>query len=113
MGPGKFINPDDGVSLVFDTKDKNKISLFIFGKTTLKKVKRSEEAGIALKNYSGTYVPAKKDTILTEMEIINSETKLFRFIKEAEGTNRTVELDAAADNIFFIQMGLIEVWNSC
>jgi tetratricopeptide (TPR) repeat protein len=38
MGDGKFINPDDGVSLIFDTKDKNAISLLLFGVLNLKKV---------------------------------------------------------------------------
>jgi hypothetical protein len=35
---GKFINPDDGASLVFDTKNKNAITLTLFG-NTLKKTK--------------------------------------------------------------------------
>ncbi|WP_317897553.1 M56 family metallopeptidase [Aurantibacillus circumpalustris] len=99
MGNGKFINPDDGVPLVFDTKDKNAISLFIFGKTTLKKVKRSEV--IDIKKYTGVYLPAKKDTILKPMEIINKEAKLFRFISDAQGANKMVELEAASDKIFF------------
>lgn len=102
MGPGKFINPDDGVSLVFDTKDKNAVSLLIFGKTILKKVKRAEGPAVDLKNYSGTYIPAKKDTMLTTMEIINSETKLFRFIKdEVEERNRTVELESVNEKVFY------------
>ncbi|MCE3278077.1 MAG: hypothetical protein K0S44_268 [Bacteroidetes bacterium] len=41
LGDGKFINPDDGASLIFDTKDKNAISLLLFGKINLKKVKES------------------------------------------------------------------------
>jgi tetratricopeptide (TPR) repeat protein len=101
MGKGKFINPDDGVNLVFDTKDKNAISLLIFGNTTLKKVKKSISPVIELKNYSGVYLPSKKDTILKPMEIINSETKLFRFILDAKGTNRTIELENVIDNTFF------------
>lgn len=106
MGNGKFINPDDGVSLVFDTKDKNAISLFIFGKTIMKKVKRSERSeAINLKKYAGVYLPAKKDTMLAPMEIINNENKLLRFIKEAQGANRTVELADASDNIFFFTDG--------
>ncbi|MCW3077255.1 MAG: hypothetical protein JWO32_1864, partial [Bacteroidetes bacterium] len=46
MGDGKFINPDDGVSLIFDTKDKNAITLLIFGTTTLKKIKLSKEPSL-------------------------------------------------------------------
>ena len=38
-GDGKFINPDDGASLVFDTKDKNAITFVIFGRVNFKKVK--------------------------------------------------------------------------
>lgn len=41
VGDGKFINPDDGASLIFDTKDKNAITLLLFGKINLKKVKES------------------------------------------------------------------------
>ncbi len=35
---GKFVNPDDGASLVFNTKDKNAISFMIFGKYQFKKI---------------------------------------------------------------------------
>jgi tetratricopeptide (TPR) repeat protein len=30
-GEGQFVNPDDGASLVFDTKDKNAITMVLFG----------------------------------------------------------------------------------
>jgi len=39
VGVGEFVNPDDGASLVFDTKDKNAITMVLFGKVKFKKVK--------------------------------------------------------------------------
>ncbi|MFT7606820.1 MAG: tetratricopeptide (TPR) repeat protein, partial [Saprospiraceae bacterium] len=39
VGDDKFINPDDGASLVFDSKDKHAITFVIFGRVTFKKVK--------------------------------------------------------------------------
>lgn len=39
VGDGKFINPDDGAKLVFDTKNKNAINLLLFGRINLKKIK--------------------------------------------------------------------------
>lgn len=38
VGEGEFVNPDDGASLVFDTKDKKAITLVLFGRVTFKKV---------------------------------------------------------------------------
>jgi hypothetical protein len=38
LGDGKFINPDDGASFEFDTKDKNAITLQLFRTIHLKKV---------------------------------------------------------------------------
>jgi hypothetical protein len=38
-GEGEFVNPDDGASLVFDTKDKNAITMVLFGRVSFKKVK--------------------------------------------------------------------------
>lgn len=38
VGDDKFINPDDGATLVFDTKDKTAITFVIFGRVTFKKV---------------------------------------------------------------------------
>jgi tetratricopeptide (TPR) repeat protein len=38
VGEGEFVNPDDGASLVFDTKDKNAITMVLFGKVKFKKV---------------------------------------------------------------------------
>ena len=38
VGEGEFVNPDDGASLVFDTKDKNAITLLLFGTARFKKV---------------------------------------------------------------------------
>ena len=35
---GEFVNPDDGASLVFDTKDKNAITLLLFGRVKFRKV---------------------------------------------------------------------------
>jgi len=35
---GKFVNPDDGASLVFDTKNENAITFVIFGKYEFKKI---------------------------------------------------------------------------
>jgi len=37
VGDGEFVNPDDGASLVFDTKDKNAITLVLFGTAKFKK----------------------------------------------------------------------------
>ena len=37
-GDGEFVNPDDGASLVFDTKDKNAITMVLFGRVKFKKV---------------------------------------------------------------------------
>lgn len=45
LGDGKFTNPDDGASLIFDTKDKNEISLSLFGKINLNKVKFAPGSG--------------------------------------------------------------------
>lgn len=39
VGNDRFINPDDGATLVFDTKDKEMITFVIFGKVTFKKIK--------------------------------------------------------------------------
>ncbi len=36
-GEGEFVNPDDGASLVFDTKDKNAITMVLFGRVKFKK----------------------------------------------------------------------------
>jgi tetratricopeptide (TPR) repeat protein len=35
---GEFVNPDDGASLVFDTKDKSAITMVLLGRTKFKKV---------------------------------------------------------------------------
>ena len=35
---GEFVNPDDGASLVFDTKDKNAITVVLFGRVKFRKV---------------------------------------------------------------------------
>jgi CubicO group peptidase (beta-lactamase class C family) len=35
---GEFVNPDDGASLVFDTKDKSAITLLLFGRAKFRKV---------------------------------------------------------------------------
>jgi len=37
VGEGEFVNPDDGASLVFDTKDKNAITMVLFGTAKFKK----------------------------------------------------------------------------
>jgi len=37
-GEGEFVNPDDGASLVFDTKDKNAITMVLFGRVKFKKI---------------------------------------------------------------------------
>jgi tetratricopeptide (TPR) repeat protein len=36
-GDGEFVNPDDGASLVFNTKDKNAITMVLFGNLNFKK----------------------------------------------------------------------------
>ena len=38
VGEGEFVNPDDGASLVFDTKDKKAITMVLFGREKFKKV---------------------------------------------------------------------------
>ena len=38
VGEGEFVNPDDGASLIFDTKDKNAITMVLFGRVKFKKV---------------------------------------------------------------------------
>ena len=38
IGNDSFINPDDGASLIFDSKDKNAMTLLLFGTLKLKKV---------------------------------------------------------------------------
>ncbi|WP_367390858.1 serine hydrolase [Lewinella sp. LCG006] len=38
IGDDKFINPDDGATIVFDAKDKNAITFVIFGRVNFKKV---------------------------------------------------------------------------
>jgi len=38
VGEGEFVNPEDGASLVFDTKDKKAITLVLFGTAKFKKV---------------------------------------------------------------------------
>jgi tetratricopeptide (TPR) repeat protein len=104
MGDGKFINPDDGASLVFDTKDKNGINLLLFGTINLKKAKtpNTNSAKMELEKYAGVYYPSKKDTILSSMEIIKSNNKLYRFIdKDPMPANRMVELELVTDNTFF------------
>lgn len=39
VGENEFVNPDDGASLIFDTKDKNAITLVLLEKFNFKKVK--------------------------------------------------------------------------
>ena len=39
IGDGEFINPDDGAKLIFDTTDKNAITLLLFGTYRFNKVK--------------------------------------------------------------------------
>jgi CubicO group peptidase (beta-lactamase class C family) len=39
VGEDRFINPDDGATLVFDAKDKDAITFVIFGKVTFEQVK--------------------------------------------------------------------------
>jgi hypothetical protein len=102
MGNGKFINPDDGASLVFNTKDKNAINLFLFGQINLKKIKPSKEPALKLKQYVGTYVPAKKDTMLQTIEVINEGDKLFRISgPNPKAPGGTVELKFVSDNLFY------------
>lgn len=103
MGDGKFINPDDGATLLFDTKEKDAISLLLFGKINLKKVKVTKEPLLSLKEYAGVYLPAKKDTMLLPMEILNSQNKLFRFIENPNDytVNRNIELEFVTGNLFY------------
>jgi tetratricopeptide (TPR) repeat protein len=102
MGDGKFINPDDGESLVFNTKDKNVINLLLFGEINLKKIKSSKEPVLNLKEYVGRYAPEKKDTILRTIEVINEGNKLFRISgKDPKGPGGTLELKFVTDNLFY------------
>jgi len=39
IGNNKFVNPDDGASIEFNTKDKNAITMMLFGKYNFKKAK--------------------------------------------------------------------------
>jgi hypothetical protein len=101
MGNGKFVNPDDGVYLVFDTRDKDNITFLIFGKTTMRKV-RVLKPEVSLKEYAGVYFPSAQDTILKPMEIVASDNKLFRYIAaEPEVGNRTIDLEFVTGNIFY------------
>jgi CubicO group peptidase (beta-lactamase class C family) len=38
VGDGQFVNPDDGASLVFDTKNKKAITMMLFGRARFRKV---------------------------------------------------------------------------
>jgi hypothetical protein len=38
VGEGEFVNPDDGASLVFDTNDKNAITMVLFRREKFRKV---------------------------------------------------------------------------
>ena len=38
VGDSEFVNPDDGASLVFDSKDKNAITMVLFGRVKFRKV---------------------------------------------------------------------------
>lgn len=102
MGNGKFINPDDGASLVFDTKDKTAINLLIFEAINLKKIKPSKEPALNLKEYVGRYIPEKKDTILRTIEVINEGNKLFRISgQDPKAPGGTLELKFVTDNLFY------------
>lgn len=102
MGDGKFINPDDGASLIFNTKDKKAISLLLFGEINLKKVKSATQVPANLKDLAGTYLPAKQDTMLRPMDIISNNNKLYRYIEQDPvPANRTVELIFVTDNIVY------------
>lgn len=102
MGDGKFINPDDGASLTFDTKDKNAISLLLFGRVNLTKVKSPRQPAEYLITYAGTYAPLIKGGIMQTFEVRHFNDKLYRHIEtEPEPANRTIELQVVTDNIVF------------
>ena len=102
MGDGKFINPDDGASLIFNAKDKKAISLLLFGEINLKKVISATQVPANLKDLAGTYLPAKQDTMLRPMDIISNSNKLYRYIEQDPlPSNRTVELLFVTDNIVY------------
>jgi tetratricopeptide (TPR) repeat protein len=102
MGNGKFINPDDGEPLVFDTKDKTAINLLLFGAINLKKIKPSKEPALNLQEYVGRYVPDNKDTMLRTIEVINEGNKLFRISgKDPKAPGGTLELKFVTDNLFY------------
>lgn len=77
VGNEKFINPDDGVELVFDTKNKKAITLLLFG-TTLNKVDASKETAVQKKSVAySTAAVLEKDGIEAALsqykEIKNSD----------------------------------------
>jgi tetratricopeptide (TPR) repeat protein len=104
IGDDTFINPDDGVHLVFDTKKKNEMSFLIFGVTTMKKVKTVMYPSVNLADHEGTYLPAEADTKkgLGKMYIVKEGGKLYRFIETEPETspNRKVLLEPITENIF-------------
>jgi hypothetical protein len=64
-------------------------------------VKLSSDAA-DLKKYAGVYLPSERDKVLTSMELVYSNNKLFRFIAtEPQPSNRNVELQRVAENTFF------------
>jgi tetratricopeptide (TPR) repeat protein len=102
MGNGKFINPDDGVSLVFNTENKNAITFTLFGIVNLKKVKTVKESEVDLNKYAGLYLPPKGDTIQKPAEIVVRDNKLYRIIpSDPEGPNKMIELKLVTGNHFF------------
>src|SRR5262249_45163384 len=102
MGEDKFINPDDGAALVFDTRDKNAITMSLFGQINLRKVKTVSESDVDLKKFGGLYLPAEQSTFLQPTEVFDREGKLFRTITtDPAGPNRTIELKLVTENTFF------------
>lgn len=99
MGNGKFINPDDGESLVFDTKNKNAISLLLFGKINLNKTEW-KESGINLKKdsiklakeillkYCGDYV----DERMIPLSVIIKGESLYRHMYNGFGDERLIPI---------------------
>ncbi|MDP1801611.1 MAG: M56 family metallopeptidase [Bacteroidota bacterium] len=100
MGDGKFINPDDGASLVFNTKNKNAITLLLFGTVNLKRVKTLTELNINSKKdsikvakeillkYSGEYIDERMNALSINL---NGES-LYRHMNNGFGDARLIPI---------------------
>jgi tetratricopeptide (TPR) repeat protein len=104
MGDEKFVNPDDGASLVFDSKDKNAISLLLFGKITLKKVKEESIQPVSvtleyLKMLEGEYISTdqpnrvRKITFVEENGVLVGNDNGYRYKLVPVGDGKFINPD--------------------